>query len=160
MKTRIVITLIAAGLLGMAGAAHAGHAYRDGGHYRGYATHHYRPGKHHGHYYRGHRGYHYVPRYRNVDRHGHYRPHYYHHDLYRAHKVVAGAALLGTIIHATSHQPARRVVYVDRSPRRVVRDAGYGDAWYQTDSSGDCFEVRLDDSGYEVWSYVDPGYCR
>lgn len=151
MKTKIVITLAAIALLGLAGAAAAEdrhYGYRDG-HYRGYATpHHYRPYRHHGASYYGHR---YYRPYSRV----HYG--YYGHHDHDAWKVAAGAVLLGTIIHSASHERGSRVVYRERV-QPVSRTPGT-DRWYRTDSGGDCFEIRYNTRGDEVWTLVDPGYC-
>jgi hypothetical protein len=154
MKTRIVVTLLAATLLGLAGTAQAGdrHGFRAGGHYRGYATHHYRPASHYG-------GHYYAPRYRNAYGYVYYRP-YPHHRHYRGVRLVAGAVLLGSIIHAANYDRPSRVVYVDRTPVTVRAGAASGQTWYETDSGGDCFEVRPDSAGNEVWTLTDPAYCR
>jgi hypothetical protein len=152
MKAKIVITLVAIALLGLAGAAEAGnrhYSHRDG-HFGGYAApHHYRS---------------YRPPVARYYGHHHYRPHYrVHHGYYRQHdrdawKVAAGAVLLGTIIHSASHDRGTRVIYRERS--YPVSRTPASDAWYRTDSSGDCFEVRYNSAGDEIWTLVDPGYCN
>ncbi len=159
MKAKIVITLAALALVGLAGAAQAGdrhHGYRDG-HYRGHATaHQYRLDRYRRPYLRVHhyRSYGY-PYYRHYGpRHGHY---YHDHDGW---KVAAGAVLLGSIIHSASRDRAERVV-VRRHSEPMVAPASYNrDTWYRNDSNGDCFEVHLNSAGDEVWTLADHSYCN
>jgi len=160
MKTKIVITLLTAALLGLASTAQAGDRYRGHqgpGHYRGYATSsHHRYDRRHG--YRAY-GHHYAPRYYNSYGHGHYR-YYGHHGYYDAAKIAAGAVLLGSIIHSANQDRPDRVVYTGRRYPVSTSNTGRQDTWYRTDSSGDCFEVRLNGDGNEVWTYVDSSYCQ
>jgi hypothetical protein len=151
MKAKIVITLVAIALLGLAGTANAGNrhfSHRDG-HYRGHPVpHHYRAYRAPVVRYHGHRHYRSYPRV--------HFGYYGHHD-HDAWKVAAGAVLLGSIIHSASHDRGTRVVYRERA--YPVSRTPVADIWYRTDSAGDCFEVRTNTQGDEVWTLVDPGYC-
>ncbi len=146
MKKQLLITLIVAILMTLAGTVQAGDSRRGhNGHHGGYAkhasAHHgYRHGKkhrahHNRHYDRGYYGHGYR------DRH--------HDDFSKGVKIVAGAVLLGTIIHAISNS----------EQRRVERAAYAGDLWYQQDTNGQCYEVTQNQRGEEVWVRVDPRYC-
>lgn len=137
MKKQIVLTLITSAFLLMAGATQAGgYGYRGnysggyGGHYSGY-------GRHYGGHYGGH-GY-----YRGGG-HGH---------LGTGLAIVAGAVVLGSIINAATYNQPRQVVYRTRPGGPVP------DYWYRVDADGQCVEVRRNQQGREVWTYVDSSYC-
>jgi hypothetical protein len=132
MKKRLMIMLVTAVLLGTSGLAQARDHNR--GHHDGY--------KHHG----GHSNRYYGGRhYRGYDRRrGHSNPWGY----------VAGAIVLGSIIHSATHRPQREVVY---RTRRTVEQPNY---WYRVDADGNCVEVRLNSAGSEVWTYTDASYCE
>lgn len=135
MKKQFIITLFATALLSMASVAQAGNSHRGhyGGHYRGHSSHHYgRAYRHHG--------------YR---RHG--RRHHNNHDGL---KIVVGALVLGSLIHAVSNNQRRQVVYSSPTARLSK------EYWYIVDSNGQCVEVRLNERGNEVWTYVDSSYCN
>jgi hypothetical protein len=68
-------------------------------------------------------------------------------------RVLAGAALLGTVIHAINHDRRERVVH--RTQRVSPRRAGH----FILDEQGQCVEVTTNSRGQEVWTYVDSSYC-
>lgn len=143
MKKQIIITLISTGLLVSAGLAEA----RDRGHHNGYRSHHsYSSNYHFG----------YQPRhYSHLDyRHNYYRHHSGRHHLRNGLKIAAGALVLGSIIHAASNSRRDRVIV-----RRRPTPSRNSDYWYRVDNDGQCVEVRLNQKGQEVWTYVDSSYC-
>lgn len=84
-----------------------------------------------------------------------YSGHSSRHHLRDGLKFAAGALLVGSIIHAASNNKRDRVVVQRRSTS--VRNSNY---WYRVDNEGQCVEVRLNQQGQEVWTYVDPSYCN
>ena len=146
MKKDIVIAVIATVFLGAAGFAEGSHGdrgYRNG-HHNGYSSsRHYR-------YDNRYRSHHYNRGYR----HGRYYRHRSHHDHYKGLKIAAGAVVLGSLIHAINSDRRERTVY------RTRRVEPSGDYWYRVDSEGQCVEVRLNQKGQEVWTYVDGSYCQ
>lgn len=149
MNKTVLTTLASILLLGSAGTAQAGERGHDRGpghrgsygyvsHYRGPALSHHR-----GRHFAGYRGH--APR---------YYPYYSsHHHVSDGLKVVAGALVLGSIIHAVNDSRREPAVYRTRVP------ANRGDYWYRIDSDGQCVEVRLNGQGQEVWTYTDSSYC-
>jgi hypothetical protein len=140
MKKQIVLTLITSAFLLMAGTTQAGgsgYGYRGshsggyGGHYSGY-------GRHYGGHYGG-RGY-----YRGGG-HGH---------LGTGLAIVAGAVVLGSIIQASTYNNRARQAQYGSRPGGPVPDY-----WYRVDADGQCVEVRRNQQGREVWTYVDSSYC-
>jgi hypothetical protein len=86
----------------------------------------------------------------------------HHHDRHHAHGygALAGAVLLGTIVTTLNQpRPAGVIVsgpaYAVRDPYRVNRNI-----WYQRDVNGDCFEVRLQHGGTQLWTQTHPRHCR
>lgn len=135
MKKQIVLTLITSAFLLMAGTTQAGgYGYR-GNHSGGYGGNHYSYG---GHYRGG---------YGHGGGHGH---------LGTGIAIVAGAVVLGSIIHAATYNNRPRQVVYSPQPAGPV-PGGY---WYRVDADGQCVEVRLNQQGREVWTYVDPSYCN
>ena len=136
MRKQIAVALISSALLGMAGTTQAGNSGH--GHDGRYS------GNHHGEKFRGynrpHRG----------DRHHHRR----HDDLGKGLAIVAGVVVLGSIIHAINQDASQRVEH--RPPPPVPMQ----DYWYRVDADGECVEVRLNQQGREVWTYVDPSFCN
>jgi hypothetical protein len=144
MKKHIVLAVLASALLGAASFAEAGNGNRGyrNGHHNGYSSIRY------GHYpTRNHHGY----ARRSHYRHGDYRGH---HDYHKGLRIAAGAVVIGSLIHAINHDRRERVVY------RTRRVAPGSDYWYRVDTDGQCVEVRLNQQGQEVWTYVDSSYCR
>ena len=146
MKKQIVIAVLASALMGSAGFAEAGDRDRGyrGGHHKSHAAHRY-----YGRHERRHRDYYRQVRHR---RH-HYGYYNRHHDHYKGLKIVAGAALIGGVIHAINRAPRERIVY------RTVRPVQRGNYHYRLDTDGQCVEVSYNRQGQEVWTYVDPSYC-
>lgn len=149
MNKSFLTSLVTVLLLSFAGMVQAG----ERSHYRGYES-----NRGHGsvNQYRGHSGNQY--RGRQNARHYSYRPDRYshhssRHDVRSGLKVVAGALVLGSIIHAVNDNHRERVVYRTRAP--VARR----DYWYRVDGDGQCVEVQLNSRGEEVWTYTDPSYC-
>ena len=152
MKKQIAITILVAALLSLAGTVQAGHSNR--GHkndYRGgHLTAQHR-GNHNRHYY-GNNHYRYGTHYRG--RHGYYRRgHHGHHGFRDGLRFAAGAIILGSVIHAINDNQPRQVVY--QSPA----GGSYQDRWFRVDPDGQCVEVRLNQSGEEVWTYTDASRC-
>lgn len=155
MKKQLLISLTVAVLMTLAGTVQAGDSRRGNhGHHGGYAKHHsthhaYRHARKHNKHHRQHN--------RHGAYGGHYDRGYYEHgyhdrdrdDFRKGVKIVAGAVLLGTIIHAISNS----------NQRRSQQAAYAGDLWYQQDRDGRCYEVTRDRSGDEFWTRVDSGYC-
>ena len=141
MNKQILLTLIAATCLGTAGLAQAKDSHR--GHYgqtRGYSNHHYRG-------YQGSRQRNYPRSYRHNGggHHGNHNPWGY----------VAGAIVLGSIIHGVTRSNRREV-----TTYRTTRSTPAQDYWYRVDAEGQCVDVRLNSEGDEVWTYVDASYCQ
>lgn len=184
MKTQrtAVVIAIAAGtlLLGLAQPAWSGHKERGGAGHRGathhhsYAphhrsyrharkhwrrSHHYRSHGHYRHHGRWHYGGHYYGghRYPYPGGYGYHGAYHYsgHHD--DAFKLAAGAALLGTIVHA-AHASAPVAAGYDPgwAATRVLEPV----VGYRRDSTGDCFAISTDEAGNELWTLVDPAHCR
>lgn len=184
MKTQrtAVVIAIAAGtlLLGLAQPAWSGHKERGGAGHRGathhhsYAphhrsyrharkhwrrSHHYRSHGHYRHHGRWHYGGHYYGghRYPYPGGYGYHGAYHYsgHHD--DAFKLAAGAALLGTIVHA-AHASAPIAAGYDPgwAATRVLEPV----VGYRRDSTGDCFAISTDEAGNELWTLVDPAHCR
>lgn len=184
MKTQrtTVVIAIAAGtlLLGLAQPAWSGHKERGGAGHRGathhhsYAphhrsyrharkhwrrSHHYRSHGHYRHHGRWHYGGHYYGghRYPYPGGYGYHGAYHYsgHHD--DAFKLAAGAALLGTIVHA-AHASAPIAAGYDPgwAATRVLEPV----VGYRRDSTGDCFAISTDEAGNELWTLVDPAHCR
>ncbi len=184
MKTQrtTVVIAIAAGtlLLGLAQPAWSGHKERGGAGHRGathhhsYAphhrsyrharkhwrrSHHYRSHGHYRHHGRWHYGGHYYGghRYPYPGGYGYHGAYHYsgHHD--DAFKLAAGAALLGTIVHA-AHASAPVAAGYDPgwAATRVLEPV----VGYRRDSTGDCFAISTDEAGNELWTLVDPAHCR
>ena len=137
MKKQIVLALITSAFLLMAGTTQAG-GYGRGNYTNGYGGHYSSYGGHYGGHYGG-RGY-----YRGGG-HGH---------LGTGLAIVAGAVVLGSIINATTYNHPRQVVYVTQPAGPVP-----GGIWYRVDTNGQCVEVRRNQQGLEVWTFVDPSYC-
>ena len=133
MKKRIMIMLITAVLLGTSGLAQARDHNR--GHHGGYNNY-----GHHGN--------------RHYNSRGNYRRNGRHHGYYNPWGYVAGAIVLGSIIHSASRRPQREVVY------RTTRTVEQPNYWYRVDADGNCVEVRLNSEGNEVWTYTDASYCE
>lgn len=147
MKKLIVLTLMATAFLATAGNAQAGNSHR-GQHY--YPNHGYSPAKHYRKHARQERRHYKQHRYgRSYGRHDYGYRHHGHGDAW---KIAAGAAVLGTIIYAANSRPSRTVYRT-----RTVR--ANDDHWYRVDTDGQCVEVRLNQKGQEVWTYVDSSYC-
>ena len=140
MKTGILLSILAIALALASTSSEAGQ--------RGHNAHHRSHGPaHHGYV---------TPRARH--RYGRrHHPHRHHRDGYHS---LAGAILMGTIV-ATLNQPrpAGIVVtgpaYAVRNPYRVKQNV-----WYQRDSNGECFEVRLQHGGTQLWTRTHPRQCR
>ncbi len=90
-------------------------------------------------------------------RHGHggygHKPQHHKHHRHRSDggdivKVAAGALVLGTLVYAISQ--SSRQSHAPAEP----------DYWYRIDDDGRCVLVQLNRDGREVWTYVEPGYCR
>ena len=139
-KTTLFILLITA-LLSVAGSVQARdyNSHQRSNHYRGDS----------------HRYYQYPS--------GHNRHrHHNRHELRSGLKVVAGALVLGSVIHAIANNNRR---YDSRSSGSVRVDPQRypntrQDYWYRIDSEGQCVEVKLNQYGQEVWTYADNSYCR
>ena len=155
MKKQIVITLLATAFLATAGSAQARDWNR--GHHNGH---------HNSHGYVRHQLQHSRIQHRRRDYHQygnhHYSPYRYsgyygytrgHHDDDSGLKIVAGALILGSIIHASNHDRRRNVVYRSRP---VASNRGNS---YRVDTDGQCVEVTRNRQGEEVWTYVDSSYC-
>jgi len=145
MKKRIALALLTSLLLGLAGTVQAGN---------GYHRHHDRyPGGYERNFHGHHSGY-------NNRRHRHDDD-----DFGRGLAIVAGAVVLGTIIHAINHNSSRNANSSYQARAREPNDryeppAQGQDYWYRVDQNGDCVLVRLNQQGREIWSYADPSYCR
>ena len=134
MNRRIAPALVASMVLALSGTAQAGDGRSGRDHY-GHGAHYDRYARHHG---------------RDHHRHGH--------DHFgRGLAIVAGAVILGSIIHAASQDNARRGAEYRRDNRP---EAPLPDYWYRIDGDGQCVEVRLNRQGREVWTYVDQSYCN
>lgn len=146
MNKHIVIAVIATVFLGAAGFAEARNGdrgYRNG-HHNGYSSsRHYR--------YDNRRRSHY---YNRGSRHSSYYRRSGHHDHYKGLKIAAGAVVLGSLIHAINSDRRERVVY------RTRQTVPANDYWYRLDSEGECVEVRMNQQGREVWTYVNSSYCN
>ena len=154
MKKQIAITVLVAALLSLAGTVQAGHSNRghDKDYRRGHVTaqhwgkqnrnyygnNHHRYGKN----YRGRHGY---------DRHRH--KHHGHNGFRDGLRFAAGALILSSVVHAINNNQPRQVVY--QSPTA----GSYQDRWFRVDPDGQCVEVRLNQSGKEVWTYTDASQC-
>lgn len=140
MQRRIIFLLLVVGTVLASTTAEAGHrghgAYgkSNGYHHRTYA---HRPKQHH------------------------HRHHHGHHKSHRnALHLVTGAVLLGTLVTTVNRpQPAGVVIsapgYAIRQPYSVQQNR-----WYQRDTYGDCFEVRLQRDGQQVWTQTGSHNCR
>ena len=66
--------------------------------------------------------------------------------------------VLGAVVTTLSRPVPGAVVvtpgYAVRKPYAVRRNR-----WYQQDAYGDCFEVRLQGDGQQVWTQVHPSQC-
>jgi hypothetical protein len=140
MKTKAIVFSLAVAMVLASATAEAGRRGHDGyGNAHGPARH-------------GHVPHHRAYRHdRPYYRHGHHYRHDYH--------VLAGSLLLGSIIATTNRPPAGVVV---SGPRVVIRQpyAAQPDVWYQSDQSGDCFEVQWGANGQQIWTQVHPANCR
>ncbi len=146
MKKQIVITLFATVLLALSGMTEARDSNRG---HRGYQSNHAGSGYSNKHARRHYRGNHYRNRHYGYNRHGRR-----HHGLNDGLKYAAGAIVLGSIIHSISRSQPRQVTY--RSQPAVTGQ----DYWYRVDSEGQCVEVRLNQQGREVWTYVGSSNCN
>ena len=90
-------------------------------------------------------------------RHRYGRRHHHHRHGYQA---LAGAVLIGNIV-ATLDRPRPAGVVVS-GPAYVVRNpyAVNQNVWFQRDVNGDCFEVRLQQGGTQLWTRTHPNYCH
>jgi len=86
---------------------------------------------------------------------GHAHPHHQ-----RALKRSTGVIVLGPVI-TTLDAPRHGVVVITRPsyPSRPAYSVRHN-RWYQRDAFGDCFEVRLQRDGQQVWTQVRPARCR
>ncbi len=161
MRKQIVIALFATALLTIAGVTQAKDSDRGhrSNHSRGHSS-----GHHQSKHFRNHnrRGKHY---YGGAYRHHGYRPYSYGHRGYRPYGYghhgysnglgyVAGALVVGSLIHSINHRQPSQIVYRSKPVSRAQ------DYWYRVDSDGQCVEVRMNRDGQEVWTYVDASYCR
>ena len=142
MKKQIIIMLVT-GLLVVAGVAEAG----DRSHRNGHRA---------NHSYSSNRYYGYQPRHYRWYGYGHhnYGHHSSRHHLRDGLKFVAGALVLGSIIHAATDSRRDRVIVRSRPAPSIVSDY-----WYRIDNDGQCVEVQLNRQGQEVWTYVDSSNC-
>ncbi|NIM68952.1 MAG: hypothetical protein GTN86_12425 [Xanthomonadales bacterium] len=126
------------------------HHYRSHGHYRHHGRWHYGGHYYGGHHYGGHR----YPYPGGYGYHGAYHYSGHHDDAF---KLAAGAALLGTIVHA-AHASAPVAAGYDPgwAATRVLEPV----VGYRRDSTGDCFAISTDEAGNELWTLVDPAHCR
>ena len=152
MRKQIALALFTGLLLSSAGTTQAGdsnHGYRSG-----------YPGGYGGNYYGNGRGF--DDRY---NRHDSRRGGHDHDNFGRGLAIVAGAVVLGTIIHAVSHNASHPVngpyqaPLPDQNNRYGTPEPGQ-DYWYRVDQNGECVLVRLNQQGREVWANADPSYCN
>lgn len=105
----------------------------------------------------------YAPRQAPYRVHGRHQPsgklhgHRHHQDALR---LAAGAVILGTVVTTLDRpRPAGFAIvnhgYAARQPYAVQQNR-----WYQRDSYGDCFEVRLRRDGQQTWTQTHPTHCR
>jgi hypothetical protein len=89
---------------------------------------------------------------------GYYRGHHGHHDAVR---IIAGAALIGTVAYAIGKQNRQpKVVYATPTPTYGNAPAPQMPAfWYRIDRNGDCMHVHLNQNGDEVWTPVTADNC-
>jgi hypothetical protein len=149
MKKRIIIPLLIA-LLAM--AATATEAGGRGERYYGQSSGYVKYGRQYPQpRFYGHRG---------PNRGGYPRGVHGHRHHLQALELAAGAIVLGAVI-TTLDQP-RPAGIVISSPRYIVRKpyAVKRDRWYQRDAYGDCFEVRLQGDGQQVWTQAPRSRCR
>jgi len=132
MRKQTVMAWIAGAFLLTVGTAPA----QAGGH--GYRGQHYNPGHHYSRGYGGHHG-----------------GGYYHgggdNDFVEALAIVTGVAILGSVIYGAHQNQPRRSAPAGPAPANL---------WYRVDANGQCVEVRPNQQGLEVWTNVDPSYCR
>jgi len=142
VKKQIAVALVTSALLGIAGTTQAGNSERDqygrfsGGHDRNHYSY----------------GGHFNDRMNHQGKNRHH--HHGHDDFGDGLAIVAGVLVLGSIIHAMNHDASRHVGQQPVPPGPVQ------DYWYRVDGDGRCVEVRLNQQGREVWTYVDPSYCN
>ena len=143
MKKRCLLMFLTVVLVSLAGYSHAGNSNR--GHKARHDVYQLRTG------YRIHHDIHHS---RYGRHHGNCR-HYSHrhHDVRSGLKIAAGALVLGTILHTVNRHHAPLVVH----PSQLGRQAQAH--WYRIDPEGHCVEVRLNQQGREVWTYVNPSHC-
>lgn len=154
MKKMIVIATVATAMLAASGFAEANGNGRNhrGVHHQ--PRHHYAPARHVNRHFRQQRYARQGRQHARYERRHGYRNHYRRHDHRRGLRIAAGAIVLGSLIHAINHDRHERVVY--RTRQTATRD--YGN--YLLDSDGQCYDVSTNNQGQEVWTWVDPSYCR
>lgn len=148
MNMRIVIPLLITLLAVASTPADAGGIERYYGQSHGYAKHgrQYPQQRHYGH-----RGSHRKGKPHGAHGHRHHR---------QALELAAGVIVLGALI-TTLDQPRPAGIMMS-SPRYIVRQpyAVKRNRWYQRDAYGDCFEIRLQGDGQQVWTQAPRSRCR